>query len=397
MTGPLAGVKVVDCAAYITGPFAAMLLGDQGADVVKVEPIGFGDMLRHLGTGRGGMSTVFSGTNRSKRSIALNLREEAGRDILFELIADTDVFIQNFRPGVVQRLGIDEATLREIKPDLVYVSISAFGQEGPWASKPAFDHVLQGATGFAHIQTNKETGEPGFVLHTVVDKLTALTVSQAVTAALFHRANTGEGQHIELSMLGAALQFLWPDGMVSESLLGEGGDHHPPLSASYRFVTVKDGHVVIAALTPDQIHGVMRAVGHPEFIEDPRFSTVQALLENLDEFQAATTAAALKLTVAECVAAFEREDVPCAPVMSPAEIIEHPQTEAQRFISEVEHPVMGHIRQTRPPATFSRSAVQVERLAPGLGADTREILGELGRDEEAVNDLAAKGIIGLPS
>ncbi len=396
MVGPLAGVKVVDCAAYITGPFAAMVLGDQGADVVKVEPLGFGDTLRHIGTGRGGMSTVFAGTNRSKRSIALNLREDAGREILLELIADADVFIQNFRPGVVERLGIDEVALRDIKPDLVYVSISAFGQQGPWASKPAFDHVLQGATGFAHIQANKETGEPGFVLHTVVDKLTALTVSQAVTAALFHRANTGEGQHVEMSMLGAALQFLWPDGMVTESLLGDGGDHHPPLSQSYRFVKVKDGHVVIAALTPDQIHGVMRAVGHPEFIEDPRFSTVQALLENLDEFQAETTAAALKLTVAESVAAFEREDVPCAPVMTPAQIIEHPQTEAQHFISEVEHPVMGRIRQTRPPATFSHSPTTIERYAPGLGADTHEILGELGMNDDAVRDLAAKGIVGLP-
>ncbi|MCP5042748.1 MAG: CoA transferase [bacterium] len=393
MAGPLAGIKVVDCSAYITGPLAGMILGDQGADVIKVEPLVFGDMLRHLGTGRGGMSTLFAGCNRSKRSLALNLREEAGREILTQLVADADVFIQNFRPGVVERIGIDEASLREVKPDLIYVSVSAFGQVGPWASKPAFDHVLQGATGFAHLQANAETGEPGFVLHTVVDKLTALTVSQAITAALFHRERSGSGQHVELSMLGSALQFLWPDGMGHDTLLGEGVDLRPPISQAYRFVTVKDGYVAIAAITPDQVHGVMRAIGRPEFVEDPRFSTVQALLENLDEFEQETRVAAAQLTVEQCVASFEREDVPCAPVMSPGEIIDHPQVLELRLVEEVDHPVMGRMRQARSAANFSKSPATSPHHAPALGADTREILAGLGITDDQYSDLQAKGIV----
>lgn len=394
MAGPLDGIKVVDCSAYITGPLAAMILGDQGADVIKVEPLAIGDIMRHLGTGRGGMSTLFAGCNRSKRSIALNLREDAGRDILLGLVRDADVFIQNFRPGVAKRMGIDEATLREIRPDLVYVSISAFGQEGPWASKPAFDHVLQGATGFAHIQSDAATGEPRFVLQTVVDKLTALTVSQAITAALFHRERTGDGQHVELSMLGSALQFLWPDGMSRDSLLGEGVDVQPPISHAYRFVALKDGYVAMAAITPDQIQGVMRAIERPEFIEDPRFSTVQALVENLDEFERETKAAAAQLTVAECVANLEREDVPCAPVMSPAEIIDHPQVAATGLVEEVDHPVMGRMRQTPPAPHFSKSPAVPVRPAPALGADTGEILEGLGITAEQVADLQAKGVVG---
>ena len=143
MSGPLEGVRVVDCSAYITGPLATMMLGDQGAEVVKIEPLGIGDVMRHLGTTRGGISTLFAGCNRSKRSRALNLRDERGREILHKLVERADVFVQNFRAGVVERLGIDEAALRKLRPDLVYVSITAFGSEGPWARKPAFDHVVR--------------------------------------------------------------------------------------------------------------------------------------------------------------------------------------------------------------------------------------------------------------
>ena len=181
MPGPLAGIRIADCSAYITGPMATMLLADQGAEVVKVEPPGLGDVMRHLGTERGGISALFAGCNRSKRSLALNLREERGRELLKRLVAESDVFVQNFRPGVVQRLGIDEPALRAIRPDLVYVSLSAFGGDGPWSRKPAFDHVVQAASGLAAVQSDPETAEPGFVRNAVVDKVTALTASQSIT------------------------------------------------------------------------------------------------------------------------------------------------------------------------------------------------------------------------
>lgn len=232
MPGPLAGIKVVDCSAYITGPLATMVLGDQGADVLKIEPLGVGDVMRHVGTARGGISTLFAGCNRSKRSLTLNLQDERGREILRRFVADADVFVQNFRPGVVARLGIDEPALRGVRPDLVYVSLSAFGPEGPWSGKPAFDHVVQAASGLAAVQADRASGEPRFVQNAVVDKVTALTAAQAITAALLHRDRSGEGQHVELSMLDSALHFLWPDGMSRDTLLGDGVTLRPPISDS---------------------------------------------------------------------------------------------------------------------------------------------------------------------
>ena len=392
MPGPLHGIKVLDCSAYITGPFAAMVLGDQGAEVVKIEPLGIGEVMRHLGTARGGISAVFAGCNRSKRSLALNLRDERGVEILHKLVEDADVFVQNFRPGVAERLGIGEAALRSVCPNLIYVSISAFGPEGPWSSKPAFDHVLQAASGFAAVQADRETGEPRFVQNAIVDKLTALTAAQAITAALLHRERTGEGQHVEVSMLDSAIHFLWPDGMSNNTLLGDDVTLRPPISDAYRMTEMRDGHVAVAALTEAQIHGVMRAVGRPEFIEDERFSTLNALLANFDEFARETAEAGAEMSVEESVANLEREDVPCAPVLSPEQVAAHPQVKASETIEEVTHPVMGRMRRPRPPARFSHSPAEVSRHAPSLGQHGDEVLAELGLSDAERADLREKGI-----
>jgi crotonobetainyl-CoA:carnitine CoA-transferase CaiB-like acyl-CoA transferase len=394
MSGPLAGVKVIDCSAYITGPFATMMLADQGAEVLKVEPLGIGDVMRHLGTSRGGISTLFAGCNRSKRSLALDLREARGLEILRRLVSEADVFVQNFRPGVADRLGFGEQALRDVRPDLVYVSISAFGTQGPWSRKPAFDHVLQAAAGLAAVQADLETREPCFVRNAMVDKVTALTAAQAISAALLHRERTGEGQHLEVSMLAAAIHFLWPDGMGRDTLLGDGVTLRPPVSDAYRMTAVKDGHIAVAAITQEQVHGLMRALGRPEFIEDERFSTVNALLAHLDEFQAATAAAAAELTVAECIGNLDREDVPAAPVLSPTEVPDHPQVKAIEAVEEVEHPLMGPMRRARPPAHFSRSPAAVSRHTPALGEHGDEVLEALGFSAAEREDLRAKGVVG---
>jgi crotonobetainyl-CoA:carnitine CoA-transferase CaiB-like acyl-CoA transferase len=393
MPGPLAGIRIADCSAYITGPMATMLLADQGAEVVKVEPPGLGDVMRHLGTERGGISALFAGCNRSKRSLALNLREERGRELLKRLVAESDVFVQNFRPGVVQRLGIDEPALRAIRPDLVYVSLSAFGGDGPWSRKPAFDHVVQAASGLAAVQSDPETAEPGFVRNAVVDKVTALTASQSITAALLHRARSGEGQHVQLSMLDAAISFLWPDGMARETLLGDDVNLRPPLSDAYRMIAAKDGHLALAAITQDQVHGLMRAVGRPDFVEDPRFSTVNALLANLDEFEAEASEAASQLPVAEMLERLEREDVPCAPVVAPRQVAEHPQVIANEGVDEVEHPVMGRMLRPRPAPRFSASPAGVSRHAPALGEHSDEVLAELGLSEAERAELRDAGVV----
>ena len=187
MPGPLSGYRVVDLTAMITGPFATMILGDQGADVIKIEPPGLGDVMRWIGTSKNGIAAFWALTNRSKRSVVLNLREPRARALLLELVARADVFVQNFRPGVVERLGLDEPSLRAIRPELVYVSISAFGASGPYAHKPAYDHILQGITGFAYAQADPATGRPVHVKNAICDKLTALVVAQGITAALLAR------------------------------------------------------------------------------------------------------------------------------------------------------------------------------------------------------------------
>jgi len=394
MGGPLAGVRIVDCTAYIAGPFATMVLGDQGADVVKIEPLGLGDVMRHLGTARGGISTIFAGCNRSKRSLALDLRNDRGREILHKLVKAADVFAQNFRPGVVERLGIDEPALRRLRPDLIYCSVSAFGQGGPWSRKPAFDHVIQAASGIAAVQADPATGEPRFVQNALVDKLTALTASQAITAALYHRERTGEGQHVELSMLDSAVHFLWPDGMARDTLLGDGVVLRPPLADAYRMIALKDGFAAVAAITEQQVHGIMRAVERPEFIEDERFSTANALLENLDAFRDEMAGAAAQMTVEQFVANFEREDVPCAAVVTPGEVMQHPQVVANEAVEEVEHPVLGRMRRPRPPAHFSATPAGVSRGVPTLGEHGDELLADLGLSEAERAELREQGIVG---
>ena len=198
MPGPLEGYRIIDLTAFITGPLACMILADQGADVIKIEPPGIGDLMRYMGTGRGGTSALFASCNRSKRSVVLNLRESRGRELLERLTADADVFVQNFRPGVVERLGIHEERMRELQPDLIYVSINAFGEVGPYAERPAFDHIVQGLSGVASVQTNPETGEPAFVRQAVCDKVTAYTTAQSITAALLARERGAGGQHLRV-------------------------------------------------------------------------------------------------------------------------------------------------------------------------------------------------------
>jgi len=244
------------------------------------------------------------------------------------------------------------------------------------------------------VQAERETNEPRFVQNAIVDKLTALTAAQAITAALLHRERTGEGQHVELSMLDSALHFLWPDGMDRTALMGDGVTLRPPISDAYRMTGMRDGHVAVAAITQEQVHGVMRAVGRPEFIEDERFSTINALLAHLDEFEQETAAAGAEMSVEESVANLEREDVPCAPVLSPAQAVEHPQVKANETVEEVTHPVMGRMLRPRPPARFSQSPAEVSRHAPSLGEHGDEVLAEIGLSEEERAELRKSGIIG---
>ncbi len=396
MPGPLEGVRIIDLTAYIAGPLATMMLADQGAEVIKVEPPGVGDLMRLLGTNRGGMSVYFAANNRSKRSIVLNLREERGREILKQLATDADVLVQNFRPGVVERLGIDEASLRPQNSELIYVSISGFGPTGPYSGKGVFDHIIQGISGMAYAQADPATGRPEYVRQAICDKVTAYTAAQAITAALLARERGHGGQHVQLAMLDAALAFLSPDAMANQMVLEDDVAMQPPIAHAYRVTETRDGHLSVAAVTDAQAHGAFRALGRADLIDDPRFATVAARMENLDALVDELTRSGTDLDIgsAEVLEKLEAEDVPCGPVLAMEDVPNDPQVQANGVLVETHHPQLGRIRQARPPARFEATPAEIQRPAPGLGDHTDEVLTALGLDPAEIQDLRGKGIVG---
>jgi crotonobetainyl-CoA:carnitine CoA-transferase CaiB-like acyl-CoA transferase len=394
MSGPLEGYRIVDLTVIAAGPFATMMLADQGADVIKVEPPGLGDVMRYLGTNRGGVSALWVNCNRSKRSIVLNLREERGRALLLDLVASADVFVQNFRPGVIERLGIGEPELRHVRPDLVYVSISAFGPTGPYAGKPAYDHIIQGIAGAAAVQADPKTGRPENIRTIFCDKLTAQIVAQGITAALLARERGKGGQHLRVSMLDAAIAFLWPDCGANETILEQDAIVQPLLSATYRVNDASDGYFAVAGISDAQIHGMFRVFGRPELVSDPRFATAAARMRNMDALIAELAEKRVDWTQREVLEALEAEDVPCGPVHPRmADVISDPQVVASETFLESSQPQLGRIRQTRPPIHFEATPAAIQRPAPTLGQHTDEILEELGTSADDIADLRACGIV----
>jgi crotonobetainyl-CoA:carnitine CoA-transferase CaiB-like acyl-CoA transferase len=391
--GPLDGYRILDLTAMITGPQTTMILGDQGADVVKVEPPGLGDVMRYLGTQRGGIAALFGSFNRSKRSIVVNLQEEAGREIVMRLAAGADVFIQNFRPGVIERLGLDEQTLRAPNKDLIYVSLSAFGEEGPLARRPAYDHIIQGMTGASWVQPQMGSERPEYMKMAWCDKITGYTAAQAITAALLARERGQGAQHLRLSMLGAALSFFWPDGMMNHTILEEDTDLQPHISMAYRFLETSDGFLSVAAVTDAQWQGIFRAAGRPELCDDPRFASAAERMKNVPALLEELGGGKLEMTSQEAHERLIAEDVPCGPLLRPEEVASHPQVVETGVLVESEHPAMGRIREPRPPTRFSATPAAIGRPAPALGEHTDEVLGEAGLSPAEIEEARAKGIV----
>lgn len=393
MPGPLDGVRIVDLTGMLAGPWATMILGDQGADVIKVEPPGRGDHTRAMGGERGGLSTNFLNLNRSKRSLALDLKCEEGRAVLLDLARDADVMVQNFRSGVVDRLGVGEAAVRSVRPDIVYVSISGFGERGPFAEKPAYDPVIQAVSGLTSVQAGSDEARPRLIRTVLPDKLTAITAAQAITAALFARQRNGEGQHLRLSMFDSVLSFLWASDMNAETRLDRAPLPRRPASEIDLIFATADGYMTVATNTDREWAALTRAVERPEWLTDERFASPIKRTENINTRLAMVQAVLETRGTAEWLALLEAEGVPCAPVLSRAELIDHPHTEASGILLETEHPHAGRLRQTRPPARFEATPANPGRGAPRLGEHSDEILREIGYDAERIAALRDTGVI----
>ena len=395
MSGPLAGVRVLDLTRILAGPYATSLLADMGADVVKVERPGDGDETRQMAPSQAGESHYFMSINRNKRGIAVDMKQPAGRQVVLDLARVSDVCIENFRPGVAGRLGLDYESVKAVRPDVVYCSISAYGQTGPYAGRSAFDVAIQ-AMGGAMSVTGEPGGRPLRMGLPMADLSAGLFAALGILAAVVERQRTGEGQLVDISMMDAMVglltQYAGRYFMTGEDVPPVGSGH--PSVSPYGTYETLDGHIVIANLGEAFWPKIARAIGHPELVDDPRYRTNPERVSRRAEVDALVNAATRKRTTAEWEAIFEKADVPHAPVLKVSQVLTHPQVLAREMVTEVEHATLGRIPATGRAIRFGAHGREMMRASPVLGQHTDEVLREvLGYDRARVDELRESGII----
>ncbi|HVA81371.1 MAG TPA: CoA transferase [Candidatus Binataceae bacterium] len=392
MAGPLDGVRVLDLTSMVAGPVATMMLADQGADVIKIEPPN-GELMRHLSHGRNGVSASFLACNRNKRSLAVNLKSAEGLEVVRKLIASAAVFVHNFRPGIADRMGLGEDAVRKLRADIVYVSISGFGERGPYAGQRAYDPVIQALSGLADIQRDRDTGRPRMVRTIIADYTTALTAAQAITAAIFSRERTGQGQHVRVAMLDAMISYMWPEAMPSLTFVGDERDPSDGEIGPDLVFATQDRYITAAALSDDEWAGMCRALEREDLIDDSRFKTARDRSVNGVARREITTAELKKWRSSEILARLLANDVPSAPVLSRFELLQEPQVRENRILEEHPSAAFGTVRQPRPAAQFDRTPSRIRALAPILGADSAAILAELGYSSVELAQLARDRVV----
>jgi crotonobetainyl-CoA:carnitine CoA-transferase CaiB-like acyl-CoA transferase len=394
MPGPLQGVRVVDVTEVISGPLATMILADQGADVIKVEPPKYGDESRQLANYRAGMAALYLNCNHGKRSIGIDLKQPDGLALLYDLVRGADVFAQNWRPGAAERLRVGEADLRGVNPRIVYASITGYGDDGPYASRRGYDPIFQALTGWVAAQINPDVPIPDLVRNAVVDKATSYALAQGITAALFARERGAGGQHVRVSMLDAGLAFFWPDGMLRHSLVGDGVENYAVPGERYQVMPTSDGQIVLWASTGAQIHGSLRAVGRGDLADSPRHRGRESLEpENQVERAEAVRDGIAALSTAEAYRRLVEHEVAAAPVLTHKDVLVDPQITHNGAILEATHPVYGRYRRARAPVRFSTTIPGVSLPAARYGDHTDEILTELGVSPGRRAELRTKSVV----
>ncbi len=395
MNGPLDGVRVLDFSAVVSGPLAAQILADQGASVVKIEPPGIGDISRMLGHRVGTISAMYAACNRGKRSVVLDLQTPEGVEVALELAQQCDVVVQNWRPGVADRLGLGPDALHALNPRLVVASISGVGPDGPYADWRVYDQIVQALVGVASIQKRTADAEPDLIRTLICDKSAAMFAAQAITAALFARERGAGGQVIDLSLLDATLYWLWADVFTAHTFTGAKAVPGLSIPRSYRLQPTADGHVVYVAGSDREYHGLVRALDKPEWWDEPRFSdiTIRQHADTLPVISKLVDAEFRTFATADIVERLRQNQVPSAPVQSLDNALADAQVLHNAIVDEFDHPTAGPMRLPRPPVEFSQTAADFVIDIDALGASTDEVLLDHGISFERLRSLRAEGII----
>ena len=395
MPGPLSGIKIIDMTTVIMGPYATQILGDMGADVIKVESPG-GDVLRYSNSGHThGMSNIFLNNNRNKRSLALNLKSSQGREVLLKLAVESDVLVSNVRPKAMARLGLSYDDVRAVNPAIIYVSGVGFGQDGPYAKRAAYDDLIQTMVGVPNLFQRAYGNEPHFLPSNFCDRVTGLNMVNAVTAALFYRERTGKGQSIEVPMFETMLQFLMADhlgGYTFEPPEGEPG-YERIVNPNRRPFRTKDGYIGILVYNDKQWVEFLQIADRPELIGQGIFADMSVRGQNIVEVYGFVRECFSQHTTAEWLERLAKTDLPHAAMPTLEDLFEDEHLQAINFFQEQEHPSEGHIRTTAIPSRWSESQPDLRHHVPRLGEDSQDILMALGYSEEEVGEMAAAGVI----
>ena len=383
MSGPYEGIRVLELTSTVSGPFAGMMLADQGAEVIKVEPPGIGDLARFMGTTKDGMGAMFSTLNRNKKCICLDFKNEEDLSVLKELVSITDVLIENYRPGIVKKLGIDYESLSQINPDLIYCSISGYGQSGPYKEKKVYDPLIQGTVGIPHAQNIKS---PELIRTIIYDKVTGLTSAQAISAALYQKAKGEGGQYLPISMMESALYYNWPDLMMNHTFV-EGGINLGELADLFEVYETKDGGVVLIIIANDEVFTKFCNVFDLSLHLDEKYNNLVSRIINKEELTTEINKITSQLSCKELENKMDLEGISASICNELNEVHKDPQVIEQGSIIEINHPELGVMRMPKPPANLKGQNSFPRSLAPILGHDNREVLTSINIDDGTIQRM----------